>query len=269
MRAEALRASGARLLVAVGDGIFRTFETVADFVDLVWDAAKASVSRPFYGSLALAQFHALIVKSTPLVVLTALSTGAVMALQFGQGMGRFGGKLYVPTVVAVSIVRALGPIFTSLMVAGRVGAGVAAEMGGMTVTQQVDAIRALGTDPVRKLVVPRVVVLALGLPLLTLLADVVGILGGLLVAGGSLDISPELYLRKSLEAVRLEDLVAGTGKTALFGAFIGLIATFNGLRTKEGTIGIGAAATRTVVGASLFIMVSDVLITKLLWAAGY
>ena len=218
---------GSRILVGFGARLLESFETVFDFLEFVLKTTRATFIRPVYGSIAIEQFHMLIVKSLPLVLLTALSTGAVMALQFGHGMGRFGGKLYVPTVVAVSIVRALGPIFTSLMIAGRVGAGIAAEIGGMAVTQQVDAIRALGTDPIRKLVVPRVVVLILGVPMLTLMADVVGILGGLLVSNSGLGISTELYLRKSSEAIKLVDVMVGTGKTAMFGAAIGLIACFN------------------------------------------
>ena len=260
---------GSRILVGIGARLFKYFETIFDFLELTVSTVRATLTRPFYLSVAIEQFHALIVKSLPLVLLTALSTGAVMALQFGQGMGRFGGKLYVPTVVAISIVRALGPIFTSLMIAGRVGAGIAAEIGGMTVTQQVDAIRALGTDPVRKLVVPRVSVLIIGLPLLTLMADAVGILGGLLVSSTGLGISMELYLRKSSEAIRLVDILVGTGKTTIFGAAIGLIACFNGLKTRNGTIGIGVATTRAVVTASIFIMVSDVVFTKLAWTLGW
>ena len=265
---RSLAKAGSRALIGLGDGLFVAFEAVYDFAALTAATAAAAVSRPFYASLAVEQFHELIVKSLPLVLLTAMSTGAVMALQFGQGMGRFGGKLFVPTLVAVAVVRALGPIFTSLMIASRVGAGVAAEVGSMTVTQQVDAIRALGTDPIRKLVVPRVAVLVLGVPLLTLLADVVGILGGLLVSGG-LGISAELYARKSLVAIRLGDVIVGTGKTAMFGLFIGMIACFKGLRTRNGTIGIGVATTQAVVAGSVFIMLADLLITKLSWLIGW
>lgn len=259
---------GSRALVGMGNRFFVLCEGVYDFGALVIATARAAVTAPFYLSLAVEQFHALIVRSIPLVLLTAMSTGAVMALQFGQGMGRFGGKLFVPTLVAVSIVKALGPIFTSLMIAGRVGAGVAAELGSMTVTQQVDAIRALGTEPVRKLIVPRILVLAVGVPLLTLLADVVGITGGLLVSGG-LGISPGLYIAKSIDAIKLSDVVIGTGKTAVYGVFVGFISSFNGLRTRDGTVGIGVATTQSVVAGSVFIMLCDVLITKISWLLGW
>lgn len=260
--------SALRGAVHLGQSAIGLLEGIHDFTALAWATLRASVTRPLYPSLILEQFHALVVASVPLVALTALATGAVMALQFGYGMGRFGGKLLVPTLVAVSIVRALGPIFTALMVSARVGAGVAAEIGGMAVTQQVDAIRALGTDPVRKLVVPRTVVLICGLPFLTLLADVIGILGGLIASGG-LGISAELYARKSLEALRTADVMVGLGKTAIFGAFIGLFACYHGLRTRDGTIGIGLAATRSVVACGIFIMLSDVFFTKLAWLVGW
>ncbi len=252
-------------VIGLGGGLIAFFELVTEFLILGWATLKACFTRPFYVSLTIEQFNLLIVKSIPLVLITVASTGAVMALQFGQGMSRFGGKLYVPTVVTMAIIRALSPILTSLMIAGRVGAGIAAELGSMSVTQQVDAIRALGTDPIRKLVVPRVIVLTLGLPMLTLLSDLAGILGGLVSAFTSLGISPSLYVQKSYDAIKMHDLIFSTTKTGLFGCAIALIASFNGLRTRGGTAGIGIATTKTVMAASLLIMISDVFLTKLAW----
>ncbi len=254
-----------RLLTRIGGRLMAVFDDVGDFTLLAGRSARVLVTRPFNWSVAIEQFMQLIVRSAPLLLLAAGSVGAVMALQFGLGMSRFGGKLYVPTVVAVSIVRALGPVFTCLLLAGRVGAGIAAEIGGMTVGQQVDALRTLGSDPVEKLVVPRLVVLMIGTPILTLLADVMGILGGLAAGVGSLGISSSLYLQKSIAAIRLDDVVVGTGKTVLYGLFIGLIASHLGLQKIEGTKGIGVAATRAVVAASIFIMMADLVITKLTW----
>ena len=251
--------------MSLGHQLIQFFELVTDFLILAAETFKACLTRPFYYSLAVEQFYLLIVKSLPLVLITVASTGAVMALQFGQGMSRFGGKLYVPTVVALAIVRALSPILTSLMIAGRVGAGIAAELGSMTVTQQVDAIRALGTDPIRKLVVPRTLVLIFGVPMLTLLADLAGMAGGLVAALTSLGISPTLYLQKSYDALKVHDIIFSTAKTGLFGGVIALIACYNGLRSEGGTAGIGIATTKTVMAASLFIMISDVFLTKLSW----
>jgi phospholipid/cholesterol/gamma-HCH transport system permease protein len=259
------RAFGERFLTRVGGKLMATCEELGDFVLLAARAAKVAVTRPFPFSIAVEQFMQLIVRSAPLLLLAAGSVGAVMALQFGLGMSRFGGKLYVPTVVAVSIVRALGPVFTCLLLAGRVGAGIAAEIGGMTVGQQVDALRTLGADPIEKLVVPRLAVLIIGTPLLTLLADCMGILGGLAAGVGNLGISSSLYIQKSIAAVKLDDVVVGTGKTVIYGFFIGLIACHLGLKKIEGTKGIGVAATRAVVAASIFVMFADLVITKLSW----
>lgn len=256
---------GYRFLEGVGGRLFTLFEATFEWSALVWATFRCAFTRPFGFSLVLEQFMLLIVKSAPLVFITALSTGAVMALQFGYGMERFGGKLYVPTIVAISIVRVLGPVFTCLMLAGRAGAGIAAELGSMAVTQQVDAIRALGTDPIKKLVVPRVLVLMVGAPLLTLMADILGITGGMLVSASGLQISPALYIQKSFEALKVADILVGTGKTVLFGLFIGFTSCFYGLRTREGTVGIGFSTTKAVVLSSIFIMVGDVFVTKVSW----
>lgn len=256
---------GKQFLEKIGSSLLHTFESLYEFCVLVAKTFQAMFSRPFYFSLVTEQFYLLIYRSLPIVLITALSTGAVMALQFGYGMQRFGGKLFVPTIVTVSIVRVLGPVFTCLMLSGRVGAGIAAEIGSMTATQQVDAIRALGTDPIRKLVVPRIVVLIIGAPLLTLLADIFGVGGGLLVSASGLQISPSLYLQKAYAAIKMNDVLVGTGKTIIFGMLIGFIGCYNGLKTKEGTTGIGKATTKTVVLSSICVMIGDVIFTKLSW----
>lgn len=254
-----------RIFVGVGHHALALCEEAYEFSSLMGQTMLAMLRKGIPISLTIEQFYRLIWKSLPLVLIAALSTGAVMAMQFGYGMARFGGQMYVPTVVAVSFVRALGPIFTCLMVSGRVGAGIAAELGSMKVTQQVDALRALGTDPIRQLVVSRIFVLLIGVPLLTLLADLAGILGGMGVAAASLNMSPELYWEKSLAAIKMGDIIAGTLKTGLYGAVIGLISCFNGLRTTDGTVGIGQSTTKSVVMASLFVMLADVIVTKLSW----
>jgi len=254
-----------RFLESIGESLLGLFEAVADFVWLMGRTFRTALTPPYSFSLLFEQFFRLIVRSAPLVLFTAASIGTVMALQFGYGMERFGGKLYVPTVVSVSIVRVLGPLFTCLMLAGRAGAGIAAELGSMAVTQQVDAVRAMGTDPIRKLVVPRVIVLMVGAPLLTLLADVVGIAGGMLVSTTGLGMPASLYLQKSFAALALSDVIVGTGKTVLFGMFIAFISCSHGLRTRDGTVGIGASTTSAVVMSSIVIMLGDVFVTKLSW----
>lgn len=258
VRARNFFESAGNTLLKLCDGIF-------DFFWLVVQTLRAFVSTPFYLSATVEQFRLLIYNSLPLVLITACSTGAVMALQFGYGMSRFGGKLYVPTVVAISLVRDLGPVFTGLMLAGRTGAGISAELGSMKVTQQVDAIRALGTDPIRKLVAPRVLVLLIGAPILTILADLIGMLGGMIVSAAELNISTSLYIQKSVDAVGTGDYLLGTAKAIIFGGFIGFIACLNGLNTHNGTTGIGSSTTKTVVMSSTFIMIADVIMTKLGW----
>jgi len=266
---RALAVAARRGLVGVGGRVLSVFETVYDFLALVGATAVCLVTKPWPVAAFITQFYLLVMKSLPLIFLAALSTGAVMALQFGYGMSRFGGKYYVPTLVSMAMVRALGPIFTCLMIASRVGSGIAAEIGGMNVTQQVDALRALGSDPLQKLVVPRILALALGAPILAAVADLTGIFGGLLVATNELGIHPTLYLQKSYDSVRLSDILVGLGKTTFFAIFIGFIGCFHGLRTRQGTIGIGMATTQAVVVASVFVLVGDVLATKLTWIIGW
>ncbi len=236
-----------------------------DFLALTWDVFIALPSALLAPGVIMERFQALVVRSTVLVAVTSFATGAALALQFGEGMSRFGGKLYVPNIVAFAIVRALGPIFACLMVAARSGGGVAAEIGSMKITQQIDALQALGGQASDKLIAPIVIALALGLPLLTFIADVAGITGGLLASSSSLSIAPALYLQKTFESIHAHDLVVSFFKTAFFGGTIGLIACFHGLRTSAGTAGIGLATTAAIVAANIFVLVGDLLITKTLW----
>jgi phospholipid/cholesterol/gamma-HCH transport system permease protein len=187
----------------------------------------------------------------------------VLALQLGHSLERFGAKMFVSRIVGVSLVREMGPILTALMIGGRVGAGIAAELGTMAVTEQVDALRALGASPVRALVVPRLLALLVMLPALTVIADVVGILGGLVIGMTELRISPEFYVNSLLQVMMVQDVLSGIGKSVFFAYFIGIIACRNGLRVTGGADGVGRATTRTVVEASIAVLVSDFFLTKL------
>jgi phospholipid/cholesterol/gamma-HCH transport system permease protein len=188
-----------------------------------------------------------------------------MALQFGYGLEKFGGKLYVPKVVALSFVRELGPVFTGLMLAARVGAGIASELGSMTVTQQIDAIRALGTSPLKKVVIPRIIATFVSLPLLTVIANTVGILGAILVCASELGIDAEFGLQKVTSTVVIKDYVEGIIKTCFFAFLISVPACYFGLRTTAGTRGVGISTTKAVVVSSILIVVSDFFLSKLLW----
>ncbi|MBU6376464.1 MAG: ABC transporter permease [Bdellovibrionales bacterium] len=219
--------------------------------------------RPFYPSLLVQQVYRIGVESLGLVLVTGLATGSVMALQFGYGMAKFGGKLYVPKIVALTIAREIGPVFTSLLVAGRIGSGIASEVASMKVTQQIDAMRALGTSPIKRIVIPRMLAAMIALPILTLIADYVGLFGAMLVASSELGINPEFYWAKTLETLRLYDLSTGMAKTAVFAVFISLVACWRGLNTEGGTQGVGQSTTWVVVVSSVFIMISDFFLTKL------
>jgi len=212
------------------------------------------------------QFYYLGIKSLSIANLTAVFTGMVLALQFGTSMARFGAKEYVGQVVAVSLLRELGPVLSGLMVGGRIGAGMTAELGSMKVTEQIDAIRVLGADPLSKLVVPRVIAATLIMPILVSIADIVGILGGLIISNLEFGITPLYYYQSIVEIVTMGDYWSGVAKATVFGFFIGLIACRQGFNTSGGTEGVGNATTQTVVITSVNTLIADLILTKLFMA---
>ncbi len=211
----------------------------------------------------LRQMDALGVQSISITSLTALFTGMVLALQTSYALAQFGGKLFVGRVVVLSICRELGPTLTALMVAARVGSGITAELGTMSVTEQVDAMRALGASPIRKLVLPRVVAVTLMLPVLTLLADFLGMVGGLFIAVFEVKIGATFYLSTIQQSVHVNDVLHGLFKTPFFGFEIAMIGCYNGLNASGGADGVGRATTIAVVVASIAILMSDFFLTKL------
>lgn len=246
-------------------GALSTMEFVGGCSSLILQTVKRVLRRPFYVSLVAEQCYSLGVKSLSIAFITALSTGAVMSLQFGYGLERFGGTLYVPRVVGLSIMRELGPVLTCLMLAGRVGSGIAAEIGSMKVTQQIDAIRALGTDPLKRLIIPRVLALLIMVPLVTAMADLIGIMGGMLISSVELNIHPDFYFHEALVALRRSDFTAGIAKTVFFALIIGFTGSYYGLKTEGGTQGVGQATTHAVVTSSILITIFDFVLTKLFW----
>ncbi|MBL7668978.1 MAG: ABC transporter permease [Bdellovibrionaceae bacterium] len=225
-------------------------------------------SGKFYWRLLFDQILQVGVRSLPLVLITAASTGMVMALQFGVGLEKFGGKLYVPKLVALIILREMGPVFTSLMVAARIGAGFASEIGSMVVTQQIDAIRAMGTSPIKRIVIPRVLACLIALPILTASANIVGNLGSLWVGAYELDLDGSFYLLKILSTVTLKDYFSGFFKTFFFALFIALPACYFGLTVTKGTKEVGIATTKAVVVGSIMILVGNYFLSKLFWIIG-
>ena len=203
------------------------------------------------------------VRSLSIVLLTAVFTGMVLALQMGNYLTRFGAKPYAGRILALSMLREMGPVLTALMIGGRVGAGITAELGSMQVTEQIDAMRSLGINPVQKLVLPRLAALMIMLPLLTVLADFVGVMGGLFISAMELDISADFYLNSIIQFIKFQDLFSGLGKTFFFAFFIGIIACYNGLQVTGGADGVGQATTQTVVTTSITTLVSDFFLTKL------
>jgi phospholipid/cholesterol/gamma-HCH transport system permease protein len=225
--------------------------------------------RPFYFGLLIDQILVIGVQSFLLVAVTALATGSVMALQFGMGLQKFGGTLYVPKIVSLAIAREMGPVFTSLLVAGRIGSGIASEVASMQVTQQIDAVRALGTSPIQRIVIPRVLASIIALPILTLFADFISVFGAMLVCSSQLSINPGFFVSKILETLRIVDLTTGMAKTFVFAFFISVTACWKGLNTEGGTQGVGGSTTWVVVTSSIFIMVADFFLTKLFFMTVY
>jgi phospholipid/cholesterol/gamma-HCH transport system permease protein len=246
----------------LGERAMAMIHFTGGFGTLTAQVVRELFTPPFYFRLTLEQIFRIGIQSFVLVAVTGLATGCVMSLQFGYGLAKFGGTLYVPKIVALAILREMGPVFTSLLVAGRIGSGIASEVASMNVTQQIDAIRALGTSPIKRIVIPRLIASMIALPILTLFADYIGLFGAMLVASSELGISTEYFLAKSVESLRMYDLLTGMAKTSVFAFFISITACWKGLTTEGGTKGVGDTTTWVVVTSSIFIMVSDFFLTK-------
>jgi phospholipid/cholesterol/gamma-HCH transport system permease protein len=238
-------------------------EQLGGMVRMGWSAIRNAVRPPFELDLLLEQLLQVGVRSLTITNITLLFTGMVLAIQTAYSLAAYGGKSFVGDIVALSVVRELGPVLTALVVAGRVGAGITAELGSMAVTEQVDALRALAASPTRKLVVPRVAALVLALPVLTILADTIALFGGLLMAALEIGQSRPYYVNHVLSALSVHDIASGVGKTVFFGFFIGVIACYNGINATGGADGVGKATTNTVVVSSISVIISDFFLTKI------
>jgi phospholipid/cholesterol/gamma-HCH transport system permease protein len=236
---------------------------LGDITDLAGQTIQQMRRGPIERPLLMAQFDQIGVRSLSIVIITSAFIGMVLALQTAYALADFGGKMFVGTIVSLSLVRELAPVLMALMVGGRVGAGMTAEIGTMKVTEQIDALRALATNPVRKLVVPRVVATTIMFPLLTVISIALGILGGMIIAVANLNLSGNYYLRSVIESIKYNDLASGVGKTFFFGFAISLIACYNGLRTSGGADGVGRATTTTVVSGAITVLIMDFFLTKL------
>jgi phospholipid/cholesterol/gamma-HCH transport system permease protein len=244
--------------------IKRALLEVQEYVRLCGAAIRGSVTRPIYRHDIIEQFDIIGLGSVTVVILTGFFTGAVLALQSGMTLDQFGARPYVGRLVSASMIKELGPVLTALMLAGRVGSGIAAELGSMMVTDQINALRALGTDPMRKLVVPRVLAGFFMCPILTIVANTVGMLGGWLIATTQLRVASSLYWSSVVEGLFLEDLWMGLIKPFFLGFVIVTIGCHVGLRTSGGTQGVGRATTNAVVAASVTVLAVDFFVTRLL-----
>lgn len=231
---------------------------------LIWQALYGLRKGPRYGSEVIRQMDVIGVGSLPIVVLTGFFTGAVLVLQAFPTLEYYSVQSEAGRSVATTLVRELGPVLTALMVSGRIGSAISAELGSMVVSQQIEAMRALGTDPSRKLVAPRLVALILLLPLLTITADIVGIIGGGVVADSIYNQETSVYISSVKVGVQVKDVIGGIIKPVIFGLIIGSIACHKGLSTKGGTVGVGKATTSAVVLSSIWVIVFDFFISKAL-----
>jgi phospholipid/cholesterol/gamma-HCH transport system permease protein len=243
-------------------------EDIGELAAMGARTVSIGVRRPRALREVIPQLDALGVRSLLVAVLTAIFSGLVMTVQFSLQLSRFGAKQYVGNIVSLSLVRELGPVLTALLVGGRIGAGIAAQLGSMRVTDQVDAMRSMGADPIEELVVPRVVAGAIALPLLTVFADLLGIAAATTMAALDTGVHARYFYSAITQAVTVSDLVGGLVKTVVFGVIITLIACHRGLATRGGTEGVGRATTETVVFASIAVIVSDFVLTEALLGLG-
>ena len=242
---------------------------VQEYVALQVATFRAIFSRPYYFRDIVEQFESIGIGSLTVVLLAGFFTGAVLALQTGITLDQFGARPFVGRLVSASMVKELGPVLTGLMLAGRIGSGIAAELGSMAVTDQISALRTLGTDPVRKLVVPRVLAGIFMTPVLTVIANTVGILGGWIIAVFQLRVAGSLYWSSVIDGLYLQDAWMGLIKPFCLGFAIVTIGCHVGLRTKGGTQGVGRATTNAVVAASVTVLVLDFFITRLMISMFY
>lgn len=238
-------------------------QAIQDFTQLAGQAVGSVGRKPRYTSDILIQMDVIGVGSLPITVLTGFFSGAVMALQMGRALAQYGQTGRTGQVVSIILVRELGPALTALLVAGRNSSGIASELGSMKVTEQIDAMRALGTDPIQKLVTPRLIAMAVVLPLLTIIADFLGLIGGWLIAYGMLNITTSQYWSTAWRALEYNDLTQGLLKPFLFAIVIALVGCYYGINTTGGTQGVGRATTKAVVVASVWIFIITSLLDPL------
>ena len=250
----------------IGRVVLSTLAEIGALSRFVWNAVTHILRPPFFWRLIAQQMLRIGYFSLPVVALTAFFTGGALALQIYYGGNSFNSESIVATIVALGITRELGPVLGGLMVAGRVSAAIAAELGTMRVTEQIDALTTLSTNPYKYLVVPRVVAAIITLPALVFVADIIGVMGGFVVGTQTLDFNAGVYIKNTVDFLKFDDVVSGLIKAAVFGFIIAIMGCFHGFNSKGGAQGVGRATTNAVVTASILILAANYVMTSLLFA---
>jgi phospholipid/cholesterol/gamma-HCH transport system permease protein len=253
-------------LQAIGHTFITALEVLGRLVLFAGTAILDVLRPPYYPRLVLKQMIEIGYYSLPVVGLTAIFTGMVLALQSFTGFARFSAEAAIPQIVVISLTRELGPVLAGLMVAGRIGAAMAAEIGTMRVTDQIDALTTLSTNPMRYLVAPRLLAGTTMLPLLVLVADIIGVFGGYIVSIYKLGFNPSTYLHNTYDILETMDVVSGLVKAGVFGFVIALMGCYHGFHSRGGAQGVGTATTNAVVSASILILISNYIVTELFFS---
>ncbi len=242
--------------------IFSFFHTIGEIVEFFFSCIKFALTEKFYFNIFLKQFVKIGFNSLPVVGLTSIFTGMVLALQSYTGFSRFSAESAIPNVVVLSITRELAPVLAGLMVAGRSGAAIAAEIGTMKVTEQIDALKTLSTNPFNYLIIPRIIAGIISLPLLVFIGDIIGVMGGYLICVNLLNFNPTVYLQNTFNFVEFIDVFSGLVKAAVFGFLITFMGCYHGFNARGGAQGVGQSTTYSVVSSSVLILLMNYIITS-------
>jgi len=246
-------------------GLFKRFLLeLQEITMLIWSVIVGLTKRPRYFKEMVKQMDVIGVGSLPIILLTGFFTGGVLTLQGYPLLAFYGGQSQTGMFVATTMIRELGPVFSALMVAGRVGSSISAELGSMVVSQQIDAMRALGTDPIRKLVTPRILALVLTLPLLVIVADILGLIGAAVVAKSIFGLDYNAFIVTARAGIQTDDIIGGLIKPIVFGFIIGCISCYRGLSTVGGTVGVGRSTTVAVVLSSIYVIIADFFLSRII-----
>ncbi len=258
---EAVKQNKFPPMVKVKDTGFEFLEYLGSLTELFARSALEIVKTPWRGSMILEQMEVIGLKSLPIAFLVAIFSGMVLVLQTGVQLQRFGAEGYAAGIAAIALSREIIPVLSSLVLAGRISSGIAAEIGTMKVTEQIDALRSLGTDPHSYLVVPRTIAASVMLPLITSVGIAVGLFGGLLIGTSKLGLTPQQYMSSALQWLKQSDFTTGIGKTFFFGAIIAVVGCHSGFWTTGGAEGVGRSTTQAVVMASVIILIVNYFLT--------